>query len=110
MELDEAAKMDGATTGQIFWKIILPMCRPILVSAALLQALFAWNEFVFALAFISDDSLKTLPVGLMSMQSRLTTDWPVVFAALSMAAAPMIILFLIGQRQFLRGLTEGVGK
>jgi raffinose/stachyose/melibiose transport system permease protein len=110
LELDEAAKMDGATTRQIFWKIILPMCRPILVSAALLQALFAWNEFVFALAFISDDSLKTLPVGLMSMQSRLTTDWPVVFAALSMAAAPMIVLFLIGQRQFLRGLTEGVGK
>jgi raffinose/stachyose/melibiose transport system permease protein len=110
LELDEAAKMDGATTRQIFWRIILPMCRPILVSAALLQALFAWNEFVFALAFISDDSLKTLPVGLMSMQSRLTTDWPVVFAALSMAAAPMIVLFLIGQRQFLRGLTEGVGK
>jgi raffinose/stachyose/melibiose transport system permease protein len=110
MELDEAAKMDGASTQQIFWKIILPLCRPILISAALLQALFAWNEFVFALAFISDDSLKTLPVGLLSMQSRLTTDWPVVFAALSMAAAPMILLFLVGQRQFLRGLTEGVGK
>jgi raffinose/stachyose/melibiose transport system permease protein len=110
MELDEAAKIDGASTQKIFWRIILPLCRPILVSAALLQALFAWNEFVFALAFISDDSLKTLPVGLLSMQSRLTTDWPVVFAALSMAAAPMIILFLIGQRQFLRGLTEGVGK
>jgi raffinose/stachyose/melibiose transport system permease protein len=110
MELDEAAKIDGASTQKIFWRIILPLCRPILVSAALLQALFAWNEFVFALAFISDDSLKTLPVGLLSMQSRLTTDWPVVFAALSMAAAPMIVLFLIGQRQFLRGLTEGVGK
>jgi raffinose/stachyose/melibiose transport system permease protein len=110
MEIDEAAKMDGASSRQIFWKIILPMCRPILVSAALLQALFAWNEFVFALSFISDDALKTLPVGLMSMQSRLTTDWPVVFAALSIAAAPMILLFLVGQRQFLRGLTEGVGK
>jgi raffinose/stachyose/melibiose transport system permease protein len=110
LELDEAAKIDGASNRQIFWRIILPMCRPILVSAALLQALFAWNEFVFALAFISDDALKTLPVGLMSMQSRLTTDWPVVFAALSLAAAPMILLFLVGQRQFLRGLTEGVGK
>ncbi|HYO33730.1 MAG TPA: carbohydrate ABC transporter permease [Nocardioidaceae bacterium] len=110
MELDEAAKMDGASTQQIFWRIILPLCRPILVSAALLQALFAWNEFVFALSFISDDARKTLPVGLLAMQSRLTTDWPVVFAALSIAAAPMIILFLVGQRQFLRGLTEGVGK
>jgi raffinose/stachyose/melibiose transport system permease protein len=110
LSVDEAAKIDGASNAQIFWKITLPMCRPILVSAALLQALFAWNEFIFALAFISDDSLKTLPVGLMSMQSRLTTDWPIVFAALTVAALPMIILFLIGQRQFLRGLTEGVGK
>lgn len=109
-DVDEAAKIDGATTWQIFWRIILPMCRPILVSAALLQALFAWNEFVFALAFISDDSRKTLPVGLMSMQSRLTTDWPVVFAGLTLAALPMMILFLIGQRQFLRGLTDGVTK
>jgi raffinose/stachyose/melibiose transport system permease protein len=110
MEVDEAATIDGASRTQIFWRIILPMCRPILVSAALLQALFAWNEFAFALVFISDESLKTLPVGLVSMQSRLLTDWPVVFAGLTLAALPMVLLFLIGQRQFLRGLTEGVGK
>jgi raffinose/stachyose/melibiose transport system permease protein len=109
-EVDEAATIDGASRTQTFWRITLPMCRPILVSAALLQALFAWNEFVFALVFISDESLKTLPVGLVSMQSRLLTDWPVVFAGLTMAALPMVVLFLIGQRQFLRGLTEGVGK
>src|SRR3712207_4770209 len=78
LSVDEAARIDGASNSQIFWKITLPMCRPILVSAALLQALFAWNEFVFALAFISTDSKKTLPVGLMSLQSRLTTDWPIV--------------------------------
>jgi raffinose/stachyose/melibiose transport system permease protein len=109
-EVDEAATIDGASRTQIFWRILFPMCRPILVSAALLQALFAWNEFVFALVFISDEGLKTLPVGLVSMQSRLLTDWPVVFAGLTMAALPMVVLFLIGQRQFLRGLTEGVGK
>jgi raffinose/stachyose/melibiose transport system permease protein len=109
-EVDEAGIIDGASRSQIFWRIILPMCRPILVSAALLQALFAWNEFVFALVFISDGSRKTLPVGLMDMQSRLLTNWPVQFAGLTMAALPMILIFLIGQRQFLRGLTEGVGK
>lgn len=109
-EIDEAARIDGASPTQIFWRVVLPMSRPILVSAALLQALFAWNEFVFALSFISDDSLKTLPVGLMSMQSRLNTEWPVVFAGLTLAALPMLLLFLVGQRQFLRGLTEGVGK
>jgi raffinose/stachyose/melibiose transport system permease protein len=109
-EVDEAAKLDGCSPTQAFWQVILPMCRPILVSAALLQALFAWNEFVFALVFISSGDLKTLPVGLMDMQSRLLTDWPVQFAGLTMAALPMIVLFLIGQRQFLRGLTDGMGK
>lgn len=109
-DVDEAATIDGASPWQIFWWIILPMSRPILVSAALLQALFAWNEFVFALVFVSRGEMKTLPVGLMDAQSRLLTDWPVQFAGLTMAALPMIILFLIGQRQFLRGLTEGVGK
>jgi len=109
-DVDEAALIDGASRGQIFWQVILPMCRPILVSAALLQALFAWNEFVFALVFLSDSSLKTLPVGLMDMQSRLLTNWPVQFAGLTMAALPMLVLFLIGQRQFLRGLSDGIGK
>jgi raffinose/stachyose/melibiose transport system permease protein len=109
-EVDEAALVDGASRAQTFWRIILPMCRPILVSAALLQALFAWNEFAFALVFVSDESRKTLPVGLVSMQSRLLTDWPVVLAGLTMAALPMVVLFLVGQRQFLRGLTEGVGR
>jgi len=109
-DVDEAAILDGASSSQIFWQIILPMCRPILVSAALLQALFAWNEFVFALVFLSDGDLKTLPVGLMDMQSRLLTNWPVQFAGLTMAALPMLVLFLIGQRQFIRGLTEGMGK
>ena len=109
-EVDEAAKLDGCTPTQTFWRIILPMSRPILVSAALLQALFAWNEFVFALVFVSNGDLKTLPVGLMDMQSRLLTDWPVQFAGLTMAAIPMIVLFLIGQRQFLQGLTDGIGK
>lgn len=109
-EMDEAAYVDGATRTQIFWRLVLPVCRPILVSAALLQALFAWNEFAFALVFISTSESKTLPVGLMDMQSRLLTEWPVQFAGLTMAALPMIVLFLIGQRQFLRGLTEGMGK
>ena len=60
--------------------------------------------------FISNGDMKTLPVGLMDMQSRLLTDWPVQFAGLTMAALPMIVLFLIGQRQFLRGLSDGIGK
>jgi len=109
-EMEDAAIVDGASRWQVFWLVVMPLCRPIIVSASLLQALFAWNEFVFALVFISDTNLKTLPVGLLAMQGRVLSDWPVLFAALTMAAIPMIVLFLLGQRQFIRGLSEGFGK
>lgn len=109
-EVEEASLIDGASRWQTFWRIILPMCRPILVSAALLQSLFAWNEFPFALVFINNPDLKTVPVGLMDFQSTLLTNWPVLFAGLTIAALPMILLYLIGQRQFIRGLTEGFSK
>lgn len=109
-EMEDAAIVDGASRWQIFWLIVMPLSRPIIVSAALLQALFAWNEFVFALVFINDTDLKTLPVGLLAMQGRVLSDWPVLFAALTIASIPMILLFLAGQRQFIRGLSEGFGK
>lgn len=109
-EIEDAAVVDGANRWQIFWLVIMPLSRPIIVSAALLQALFAWNEFVFALVFINNGDLKTLPVGLLAMQGRVLSDWPVLFAALTMASIPMILLFLAGQRQFIRGLAEGFGK
>jgi len=109
-EMEDAAIVDGANRWQIFWLVIMPLSRPIIVSAALLQALFAWNEFVFALVFINSGDLKTLPVGLLAMQGRVLSDWPVLFAALTIASIPMILLFLAGQRQFIRGLSEGFGK
>lgn len=109
-EVEESAFIDGANHWQIFWRIVVPMSRPILVSAALLQALFAWNEFLFALTFLQDQALKTLPVGLLDMQSRLLTNWPVLLAGLSIAALPMVALFFATQRWFVRGLAEGWGK
>jgi len=109
-EIEDAAIVDGASRWQVFWLVIMPLSRPIIVSAALLQALFSWNEFVFALVFINDTDLKTLPVGLLAMQGRVLSDWPVLFAALTIAAVPMIVLFMAGQRQFIRGLSEGYGK
>jgi raffinose/stachyose/melibiose transport system permease protein len=109
-EMEDAAIVDGASSWQIFWMVIMPLSRPIVVSAALLNALFAWNEFIFALVFINDTDLKTLPVGLQQMQGRVLSDWPVLFAALTLASIPMIAVFLAGQRQFIRGLSEGFGK
>jgi raffinose/stachyose/melibiose transport system permease protein len=109
-EIEAAAIVDGASTWQVFWLVVMPLSRPIIVSAALLQALFAWNEFAFALVFINDTDLKTLPVGLLQMQGRVLSDWPVLFAALVIASIPIIALFVLSQRHFIRGLSEGFGK
>jgi raffinose/stachyose/melibiose transport system permease protein len=109
-EVEESATVDGANHWTIFWRIVLPLSKPIIISAALLQALFSWNEFMFALTFIQDQALKTLPVGLLDMQSRVLTNWPVLLSGLSIAALPMIALFIVAQRRFVRGLAEGWGK
>ncbi|GAA2531433.1 carbohydrate ABC transporter permease [Microbacterium sp. YY-03] len=106
----EAAIVDGASQIQVFVRIVLPMCMPVLVSAGLVHFLWAWNEFPFALIFLNDTSLKTLPVGLLDFKSALQTDWPVLFAGLVLAALPVVVAFLIGQRQFIRGLSAGMGK
>lgn len=110
IEVDEAAVLDGASRRQTFWQVTMPMCTPIIISAVILQVLFAWNEFLFALIFIGSDNLKTLPVGLATLSSRAVTDFPSVFAGMTMAAIPMIVLFILGQRYFVRGLADGVGK
>lgn len=109
-EVDEAAAVDGASKSRAFWQIILPMCRPIIVSTVLLNILFTWNEYLFAMVFTSGGDLQTLPVGLTNLMSKHGTDYPVVFAGMAIAALPVIVLFFAGQRYFIRGLADGVGK
>ena len=109
-EVDEAAAVDGASKSRAFWQIILPMCRPIIVSTVLLNILFTWNEYLFAMIFTSGGALQTLPVGLTNLMSKYGTDYPVVFAGMAIAALPVIVLFFAGQRYFIRGLADGVGK
>lgn len=110
VSVDEAAFIDGATRAQIFWRVTLPMSKPILISAVVLQVLFAWNEYLFALIFVGSESLKTLPVGLATLSSRAVTDYPAVFAGMTIAAVPMIVLFFVSQKYFIRGLADGIGK
>lgn len=109
-DLDEAAMMDGASPGQIFRKIILPLCRPIIVSCVVLHILFAWNEYLFAMIFTNNPAVQTLPVGLTSMMSKQGTNFAQVFAAMTISALPIVIIFFLTQRYFIRGLTEGIGK
>ncbi|WP_262379574.1 carbohydrate ABC transporter permease [Nonomuraea sp. PA05] len=109
-EVDEAAEMDGAGRWTAFWRVILPMCKPILTSTVLLHILFTWNEYLFAMIFTSGSGVQTLPVGLTSLMSKHGTDYPVVFAGMVIAALPVVLLFFLGQRYIVKGLADGIGK
>ncbi|MER5423481.1 carbohydrate ABC transporter permease [Streptosporangium roseum] len=109
-EVDEAADVDGAGRWTAFWRIILPMCKPIITSTVLLHILFAWNEYLFAMVFTSGSGVQTLPVGLTSLMSKHGTDFPVVFAGMVIAALPVVLLFFFGQRYIVKGLADGIGK
>jgi raffinose/stachyose/melibiose transport system permease protein len=109
-EIDEAAEVDGASRWTAFWRVILPMCRPIIISTIVLHILFAWNEYLFAMVFTSGTEMQTLPVGLTSLMSKHGTDYPVVFAGMVIAALPVVILFFASQRYFIKGLADGIGK
>ena len=109
-EVDEAASIDGASRAATFWRIILPMSLPIIATTIVLNVLQNWNEYLFAMIFTSGTGVQTLPVGLADMMSKNGTQYPVVFAGMVMAALPMVILFFVCQRYFVRGLAGGVGK
>ena len=106
-DFEESASIDGASTIQILAHIIIPLCRPILASAALLEAMRVWNEFMFGLTFVTSDKLKTIPVGLMAFGGALREQYTVIMAGVIISSLPMIILFLTTQKQFIRGLAAG---
>jgi raffinose/stachyose/melibiose transport system permease protein len=109
-DIDEAATIDGASESQIFWRITVPLCRPIIVSCIILHVLFAWNEYLFAVIFSSGPGVQTLPVGLTSIMAKHGTNYAEVFAAMTISALPVVIVFFAAQRYFIRGLSEGIGK
>lgn len=109
-ELNEASIMDGAGPVWAFFHIYLPLCRPILASAALIEAMRVWNEFIFALTFVESESVKTITIGMMSFANALRGDWAVLMAGLAISIIPILITFLVMQRQFIGGLTQGAVK
>ena len=80
------------------------------MTCAILVAYYAWNEFLFSIIFIDSRALKTIPSGLMVFRDALATDYALLFAGLTFSAAPMILVFIIMQKQFVRGLTAGAVK
>lgn len=109
-ELQEAATIDGCTSFGVLWRIFLPISKPILMTCSILIAFYAWNEFLFSIIFIDSRALKTIPSGLMVFRDALSTDYALLFAGLTISAAPMILIFILMQKQFVRGLTAGAVK
>jgi ABC-type glycerol-3-phosphate transport system permease component len=109
-ELFEAARIDGAGEIGAFWRIALPLTRPILITIAIMQVLSTWNDYVWPFLVVQDDSLKTLVVGLVIFQGRFYTNWGPLMAGYTLASLPLLILFLVGMRYFIEGLTAGALK
>ncbi|MEJ8547007.1 carbohydrate ABC transporter permease [Brevibacillus borstelensis] len=110
VELEEAARIDGCSHFQVFWRVLLPLIRPALGTVVIITFIQAWNDFFFPLIFIQDEALKTIPVGMMVLFGEYETDWSLLFAGLTLSALPMIAVFLLASRQFMEGLTAGAGK
>jgi ABC-type glycerol-3-phosphate transport system permease component len=111
-ELEEAAYVDGASPFKTFARVVLPLAGSGLASVALLNALIIWNEFFFALVFLSDESKFTLPLGLfrLSVNAEYSAQWTQMFAGLVLAMIPVLIVFGIAQERITRGLTLGAMK
>lgn len=109
-ELEEAARMEGASELRIMLRIMLPLARPALVIAAIQNAVPIWNDFFFPLVFITSERLKTLPQGLTVFMGEYNTDWGVLFAGLSLAALPIVAVYIVLSRQFIDGMTQGAIK
>jgi ABC-type glycerol-3-phosphate transport system permease component len=109
-EIVEAALMDGASTLGILLQIMLPLSGPALVTAVIVNGLWVWNDLLVALVLLPKDELRTLMVGITVFGSRYNRDIPVAMTGMLLASLPMFILYLFGQRYFIRGMLAGALK
>lgn len=110
--LEEAARLDGCTTWQLFWRVVFPLGRPAWLCLALLAFVTSWNSFLWPLTVTFSDAMRTLPVGIVALKGsfRETVDWPLLMAAAAVSVLPIIVLFLLTQRWWQRGLLGGAIK
>ncbi|MFZ5677737.1 MAG: carbohydrate ABC transporter permease [Pseudomonadota bacterium] len=109
-EMEEAALLEGANRFQIFWYVVMPLVKPAMITVAILNAINIWNELLFALLFISDDAKRTLPAGIVRFSGYHSTDYSLIFAALTITTIPIMIFYFICQRHVMRGLTAAVAE
>jgi multiple sugar transport system permease protein len=110
IQLEQAARIDGETRFQAFLLVVMPLSVPGIIATAIYSFIGAWNEYIYAYTFISRNDQLTLPVGVQRFFSENTTDFPGLMAASFMMSVPVVVLFLVLQKFFVRALTEGAVK
>jgi ABC-type glycerol-3-phosphate transport system permease component len=111
-ELEEAATIDGCSDFQVYWKVLLPLASPGLITAAIFNFIFLWNEYQVALVFINDPDLRTLPLGLYALSNAMqyTGDWVGLMAGVVIIMVPTIILYTVLSERMIAGITMGSVK
>ncbi|NLI22780.1 MAG: carbohydrate ABC transporter permease [Clostridiales bacterium] len=110
ISLEEAAAIDGSTFSNTLWRIILPICRPILVTVAIIQVFSCWNEFSFALVLMKSVQLQTIPLALTQFKGQFASDYPKQMASMLITMAPIVILYFVFNREIIKGMVAGAVK
>jgi raffinose/stachyose/melibiose transport system permease protein len=109
-ELFESMRLDGCTDWQMAWKLAFPLTKPAIVTVSIYNGLNVWNGFLFALILTQSPEKRVMPLALWAFQGEYTVNIPAVLAAVVLSTLPILILYILGRRQLLRGLTAGFGK
>ena len=110
VSLEEAAAIDGSNFTHTLWTIILPICRPILITIAIIQVFSCWNEFSFALVLIKDVGLQTVPLALTQFKGQFASDYPKQMAAMLITMSPIVVLYFVFSKQIIKGMVAGAVK
>ena len=109
-DIEDAARIDGASNWYILFRIVMPLCKPILTVLAIYTFLGNWNSFLFPFLFSNTEAMRTLPVGLTFYLGKQSIDWGHLMAGAGISALPIIAVFLLFQKQIIKGLTAGALK
>ena len=109
-ELFDAAELDGCSEFRIFTQILIPLSKPTLATVVIVTAMSAWNDFFVQMIINMDKSKYTLPMGLLKFRSETSTNWTPLFASIILVALPIALVFILLQKQFIKGLTSGAVK
>ena len=110
MSLEDAARMDGCTRWQAFWRVILPMALPGIVAVATWVMIHTWNEYLYASTFIMGQQNRTLPLSLSALIGQYTTDWGMLMAGGVITALPILLVFFLLQKSLVSGIGGGAVK